>query len=281
MELIYTLAGVLGATTLLFFLIFEGSIINYKQYRRYFENRLNGALRQSFIKTSVSKLFLFTVSGAIFLTTLGGITIGLHGAMTGLLVSLLLPFVVIKRIQKRRTTLLTQQLPDGLHALAATLRSGANMSRGLEQLANWQPAPLSQEIGIVVAEYEFGRSLEEALDSFHARMPLPEIELMNTAIVLSKNVGGNVSDTLETLAITLSEKLAVEGKVESLTSTGRLQGWVAMAIPVVVGAFILKMQPDKAHFFFNDVRGYLTLAIVAVLMILAYVSIQRIVKIDI
>ena len=91
MEFIYILAGILGAATLICFVIFEGSVSNYQQYRRYFENRLNSALRQSFIKTSVAKLFVLNVCGAIALTTIGGLTLGLYGAMTGLLVSLLLP----------------------------------------------------------------------------------------------------------------------------------------------------------------------------------------------
>ena len=258
-----------------------GVVTHYKQYRRYFENRVNNTLQQSFIKRPVAQLFFFEIVLLCVLGVTGWFFYGILGLVTGVLLAGMLPFALIKRIKRKRAEKFLIQLPDGLHALAASLRSGANMQRGMQQLANWQPAPLSQEMGMVVAEYEFGKSLEEALESLRERVPSQEVELMNTAIVLSKNVGGNVSDTLETLALTLTEKQTVEGKVKALTSTGRMQGMVAMAIPVLVGAVIVSAQPDKLDFFLNDLRGWITLAIVSCMMVAAHISIKRIVNIDI
>ncbi len=260
---------------------FTSFVTHFRQYRRYFENRVNHTLEQAFIRQSITKLFLMEIMLLCVCGLLGWVFYGFFGLLLGSLLAGALPFALVKRIKRKRLDKFLTQLPDGLHALAASLRSGANMSRGLEQLANWQPVPLSQEMGLVVAEYEFGKTLEESLESLQERVPSQEVELMNTAIVLSKNVGGNVSDTLETLALTLTEKQSVEGKVKALTSTGRMQGFVAMAIPVLVGGVIVTAQPDKLEFFMNDIRGWVTLAIVVAMMVAAHFSIKRIVNIDI
>jgi len=276
----------LSFSTVIFFLL-SGIVSNYRQYRRHLQNHLEALLRDNFITDSVGRLFLLAVSLSILLTMAGWLSFGgsgwraLVGAALGFVISLRIPFIVIERMRQRHISRFVEQLPDGLHALSAALRSGANMSHGLQQLAEWQPAPLSQEMGLVVAQRQCGVDPGETLDNLHKRIPVQEVELMNTAIKMSSSVGGNVSDTLETLALTLSEKAGVEGKVKALTSTGRMQGLVAMAIPVAVGGFIIKMQPDKAQFFFHDPRGWLTLGIVATLMFLAHFSIQRIVNVDV
>jgi len=273
---------------MIIFLVLKGFISNYQQYRGNLQEHLGKLLRDNFIKGSnVRSLILLAILLSIIMAAAGWISFGssgwraLAGAALGFVVSLKIPFMIMDRLRKRYTARFVEQLPDALHALSATLRSGANISQGLKQLAEWQPEPLSQEIGLVVAQYQCGVDLDDALDNLHQRIPVPEVELMNTAIKMSRSVGGKISDTLETLALTLAEKSGVEGKIKALTSNGRMQGVVAMAIPVVVGSFIIKMQPDKAQFFLHDPRGWLTLGIVATLMILAHFSIQRIVNIDI
>ncbi len=281
MEVIIATSACFVMITVIGLCAFSSLVTHYRQYRRYFENRVNNTLQQAFIKQPIAKLFLLETMLLCVCGLLGWIFYSVFGLIFGIILAGALPFALIKRIKRKRAEKFLTQLPDGLHALSASLRSGANMSRGLEQLANWQPVPLSQEMGLVVAETEFGKTLEESLESLRERVPSQEVELMNTAIVFSKSVGGNVSDTLETLALTLTEKQSVEGKVKALTSTGRMQGFVAMAIPVLVGTVIVTAQPDKLDFFLNDIRGWVTLAIVFAMMVAAHYSIKRIVNIDI
>lgn len=263
------------------YLMLSFTVSHYRQYRRYFENRLAHGFKQNFIRQNVSRVFFLTMVCLITLVVMGWVTVGFWGAGLGLIVTLVAPFSILKLMERKRRKQFVLQLPDSLHALSASLRSGSNMTRGLQQLADWQPAPLSQEISLVLAEYEFGTSLDDALSSLHQRVPCQEVELMNTAILLSKNVGGNVSDTLETLATTLTEKLAMEAKIESLTTTGRLQGWVAMAIPILVGFLIHSTQPEKMQFFYSDSRGLIVSGIIVMMMVMAFFCIKRIVKVDI
>jgi tight adherence protein B len=173
------------------------------------------------------------------------------------------------------------QLPDALLALASALRAGSNLAKGLELLATRQPAPLSQEFTIVLAEYRIGRQLSDALRDLRARIDAPEIELMNTAVNVSRRVGGNLADTLESLAKTLQEKAHIEGKIDALTSMGRAQGWVVGLLPLFIGFVLYQQQPERMSLLFTEWYGWVVLAVVCAMMGLAAWMIRKIVNIDV
>ena len=197
------------------------------------------------------------------------------------MIGALIPQHALRIIKRRRIAQFLLQLPDALHALSSTLRSGVNLPKGLEQLAHWQPAPLSQEFGTVLNEYQIGRELGEALDNMQSRIQRPELDLLIGAVKISRAVGGNLADTLESLAETLTEKLSVEGKIASLTAMGRLQGWVVSAVPLLMGVAMYLSNPDQIMPLFTEVRGWATLAIIATMMVMAVFSIRKIVNIDV
>ena len=114
-----------------------------------------------------------------------------------------------------------------------------------------------------------------------ARIPRPELELMNGAINISRSVGGNLADTLESLAMTLNETVAVEGKINALTAMGRMQGWVVSLVPAVIAVALYLMNPDSIRPLFTELHGWITLGIVIVMMTLAVIMIRKIVNIDV
>lgn len=252
-----------------------------RQYRSYFERQVGPALQRSFIRANATYLFAASLLGITLMTLVGYAVAGSVGAVVCLLAGALVPKLALKILKQRRAEELIRQLPDALHSLASTLRSGINLPKGLEQLARWQPKPLSQEIGLVLAEYQIGKDLGDALDGMQSRIDRPELELMNGAIKISRSVGGNLADTLEALADTLNEKLTVEGKIKALTAMGRLQGWVVSAVPVLMGVAMYFTNPDQIMPLFTEFRGWVTLSVISVMMVAAVVSIRRIVSIDV
>ena len=250
-------------------------------YRMYFVKRIGPDLRQSFIVADLTILFVGTLVYVAVLAALGMITAGVPGAVFGVIAGLLTPHGLLKWLMRRRANQFVYQLPDALQALSSTLRAGVSLPKALEQLAAWQPAPLSQEFGLVLSEYQIGRDLSEALANMQARIPRPELELMNGAINISRSVGGNLADTLESLALTLNETLAVEGKINALTAMGRMQGWVVSLVPVLIAVALYLMNPDSIRPLFTELHGWITLGIVIVMMTLAVIMIRKIVNIDV
>lgn len=250
-------------------------------YRLYFVNTIGPGLKKNFILTDLTVLFFGSLLVTIALAVVGFFGLGVSGAICGLVGGLCLPHFVLVRLRQRREDKFVFQLPDALHALAASLRSGVNLPKGLEQLATWQPVPLSQEFGLVLSEYQIGRDLDEALTNMHRRIERPELEILNSAIGISRKVGGNLADTVESLAFTLQEKATVEGKINSLTAMGKIQGWVVSAIPLLIGAAMYGLDPGRMQPLFTEPSGWVTLGLVAVMMLMAVAMIRKIVNIDV
>lgn len=250
-------------------------------YEHAFVNRVGATLKYSFIIANPRTLFALSIIGTIVGAGIAYVIVGAVGTVFVAITGLIAPSIVLRTLRKRRVKRFVYQLPDALLALASALRAGSNLAKGLELLATRQPEPLRQEFTIVLAEHRIGRQLTDALRDLRARIDTPEIELMNTAVNVSRRVGGNLADTLESLAKTLQEKAHIEGKIDALTSMGRAQGWVVGLLPLFIGFVLYQQQPERMSLLFTQWYGWIVLAVVCAMMALAAWMIRKIVDIDV
>ena len=237
-------------------------------------------LRSNHVLLDLTVLFISSLRLIVVLSLIGFLLLGLAGLLAGLIMGMMVPKLLLGRLQRNREKRFIQELTDALHALSASMRSGANLTRGLEQLASWQPAPFCQEFSQVLIEYQIGRDQGESLNNLHTRISRPEVELMTGAINISGHVGGDLADTLESLAETLDEKITIEGKINALNAMGRMQGWVVTAVPLLMGFAMYLTNPEQIMPLFTDIGGWVILAIIGLMMTLAVVTIRKIVNID-
>ena len=228
-------------------------------YRRSFIAGIGASLKQSFVLTNPRSLFAISAIMTVAVGSLAYASIGIVGLVGATIASLIGPWLIAKRITTQRRQRFVYQLPDALLALSSALRAGANLTRGLELMASRQPAPLSQEFSIVLAEQRVGRPLAESLGDLRGRVGAPELDLMNTAMNVSRRVGGNLADTLESLARTLQEKAHMEGKIDALTSMGRAQGWVVRLLPIFIGFVLYQQQPARMSLLFTQWYGWVVI----------------------
>lgn len=272
-SIIFAATAALLLTTLIFRAVLS--------YRRSFVTGIGASLKQSFVLTNPRSLFAVSLVMTIATGSLAYIAAGAVGLVAAGISSLVGPWMIAKRIASRRRKRFIYQLPDALLALSSALRAGSNLTRGLELMATRQPVPLSQEFSIVLAEHRVGRPLADSLDDLRRRVSAAELDLMNTAINVSRHVGGNLADTLESLARTLQEKAYMEGKIDALTSMGRAQGWVVGLLPIFIGFVLYQQQPARMSLLFTQWYGWVVLSIVAAMMALAAWMIRKIVRIDV
>jgi tight adherence protein B len=90
-----------------------------------------------------------------------------------------------------------------------------------------------------------------------------------------------MAEMFETLSSTIRERFRLEGKIDALTSQGKLQGWVVSAMPVVLGLVLNYMRPDLMQPMLDHIFGYILVAAIAVMEIMGILIIRRIVNIDI
>jgi len=250
-------------------------------YRDTFVRRLDGELRRAFILLDARVLFVLNLGAMAVAALAGWWILGVPGVVAALALVAVVPPLWVRVIRRRRINLFIYQLPDCLAAIAASLHAGTNLTRALEQVAEQQPRPVCEEFSVVLSEYRVGTRLEEALERLHQRIPRVEVELMNSAIGISRGVGGNLADTLDSLASTLREKAQVEGKIEALTAMGRMQGWVVGLLPLGVGAMLFNREPEAMAALVAEPVGWLVSAVVLIMMGMAAFMIRKIVNIDV
>lgn len=250
-------------------------------YRRRFMEQVGTGLRHSFIRLDPRYLFLLNTAaaalagGAVYLWA-GPLLVPLAVAAVAAA-----PYPVISILHRRRVTRCIQQLPDALRSIASALRAGTSLGRALEQTVRQQAPPITQELAVVLSEYRMGRSLEGSLGGLQARLDRPEIALLSSALVVASGVGGNLADTLDSLADSIEEKLNMEGKIRSLTAMGRMQGWVVGILPLLVCAWLFLHDPLSMRPLITEPLGWGLLGMVTLMMALAVAMIRKIVNIDV
>ena len=264
-----------------FVLIYTFIINGLRLYHSKFVSKMDDGLKILFIIKDPKKLFIMHAFGVMIGALLGYMYANVFGMTVGLVFTIALPGLIIRRLKKKRVSSFIYQLPDVLNSISASLRAGTNLIKAMQQIAKQQPPPISQEFTLVLSEYKMGKPLNESLKDMYKRVPRQEVDLLISAISISRSVGGNLAETLEMLAKTLREKAQIEGKIDALTSMGRMQGWVVGVIPIAVMLMLRKQEPEGMNVLFSEPVGWATLFVITLLMIIAAMMIKKIVNIDI
>lgn len=281
-ELVWVLAAA-GAcvgfsSVALFCLLHRGGT----RWRDRFRADLGAGLRQSFVYLDVGRLFRLNVAA---MCGLGLLALVLTGEP---LVALVLaagagavPGAALAWMRTRRLTRLRAQLPDAVMLVAGALRAGSSLPQSIAQAARELPSPAGREFDLVVREQRLGVGLDASMSGLERRAPLEEVTLFAAAVRIAQESGGNLAETLERLAETLRRKAAVEGKIDALTAQGRLQGWVMTALPVIVGAALVVIEPQAMRPLWVTWQGWAVCAGIVTLLALGLHVIRRIVDIDV
>lgn len=185
--------------------------------------------------------------GKLETTLLGGI-FALVGAVAGLFI----PQVFVGRMQAKRLKDFNGQLPDMLHLMVNGLRAGFSTMQALEAVSKELPAPISTEFRRVVQEMQLGISMETSLDNLLVRIPSEDLDLVITAINVQREVGGNLSEVLETISYTIRERIRIKGEIKTLTTQVVASGRLLSLMPVFLILALYALNRDYIMQFFTE-----------------------------
>lgn len=240
------------------------------------------SLQEMFIFVDPTKLFYFNVLAFVFVPPLLFVmTENPVLALGAAIVIIIGPRFLVAWIKKKRERKFEEQLPDALLMIAGSLRAGASLSVAMESMVSESRPPVSQEFELMLREQRLGVDMDTALQNMERRMPLQDFIMVVSGMRISREVGGNLADTLEGIADTLRRKLTMEGKIQALTAQGRMQGIVMTCLPLFL-MFILKyMEPEAMAPLFNTWYGWITLGVIVIAEFVGYFFIRKIVNIDV
>ena len=232
----------------------------------------------------------WTIQSYLFLAAGWGVGLGMAGlTVTGLwsfalalaALGATFPYLWIRNKRKRRLGAFEAQLPEAIDLLGRAIRAGHPLSSGLDMVSRESPDPISAEFRRTFEEQRFGLPLEDSLLAMAERVTLVDVRILVTAILIQRNVGGNLAEILDNIAYTIRERFKIRRQLRVYTAQGRMAGYVLAVLPVAVGCIIFLLNPEYMLTLFRDPAGRLSLAVAAVLQTTGYLWIRNIVNIDI
>jgi tight adherence protein B len=73
----------------------------------------------------------------------------------------------------------------------------------------------------------------------------------------------------------------MEGKIDSLTAQGKLQGVVMTGLPVLLGVLLYFLEKDAMSQLWTTKVGYVVLAVIIIMEFLGYIMIKKITTINV
>jgi len=240
--------------------------------------------------SDLSDMFLFVDPGQILVLNIavmvllaaggwfigGGFLMALFGGFGFILPSAGIKYYRVRRIKKFNT-----QLVEALQQMSNALKAGLTFAQAMEAISKESAPPLQQEFGLFVKEVKLGVSLEDALINMARRVGSDDLELVATSTNIARSLGGNMSEMFETISATIRERFRLEGKIDALTSQGRMQGWIVASMPVALGMVLNYMRPDLMGPMLGHIFGWVLMAGIALMEGVGIMLIRKIVNIDV
>ena len=186
-----------------------------------------------------------------------------------------------KWLDRRRREKFNAQLPEALATMSNALRAGFSIAQAFDSVVEQGEKPMSEEFAILQQQLRVGMSFESALESMSERVGSDDLTLVTTAILISRKTGGNVTEICDKISETIRGRMKIERKVKTLTAQGRLQGIIVSAMPILLGIAMCVLKPKLMIPFLTSMTGILCVAVMTVLIVLSWMMIRKIIKIDV
>ena len=224
-----------------------------------------------FIATVVTALLAYAIQPHIASAVIGG-AIGFFA-----------PRFYVKRQQTVRLYKFNDQLADMLNLMVNGLRAGYSTMQALEAVSRELPAPISDEFRRVVQEMQIGIPMENALENLLRRIPSDDLDFVVTAINVQREVGGNLSEILDTISFTIRERVRIKGEIRVMTASVRTSGAVLSLIPVFLSIALWFVSPEYISSFFarGPLCGWLAVGTIVTMISSGYFVMMKIADIEV
>ena len=226
-------------------------------------------------------LIIELVAAIIAFVFAGLLTMQLPVAILAFLFMPLVGWMLIQmKIRKRRKDFVNQ-LGDMLSMVASALRAGFSFVQAVEIVSKEMAAPMSVEVSKLIREINVGVPMETALEDINRRVECPEFELITTAVLIQRQVGGNLAQILDNISDTINERIRMKREVLALTAQGRMSAVVLALLPIALAAFLFSVHHDYFDPLLESPMGKVAIGIALLMELLGYLVIKKIVDIDV
>lgn len=241
-----------------------------------FANHIKRMLKAADIKIPIDLFMLITI-GLFAPFCLYGLIKGfpiyiLFGIAAGSV-----PFIYIRVKIQNNLKSFSLYFSDALTLIANSLRAGHSLLSSFQLVAEESPYPVNKLFKNVADDVSLGRELREALEEICNNMQgSQDLRFFVTAVLVQKEIGGNLTEILETLNNTIRERIKLFGMIKTQTSQAQVSGMVLALVPVAITAMVSMMNPSYMAPLFNTTGGNIVLGIALLLSGVGFFIITKI-----
>ncbi len=225
-------------------------------------------------------LILMIGLGIGFGATAFVLTDSLAGSALLACVGSLAPIVYASRRRKSRFRKFEEEFPQAIDFITRAIRAGHPLSSSIGLVADEGPPEVAAEFRQVFEEQRFGIPFDEALLGMVDRTDLTEVRIFVIAVLVQRDVGGNLAETLENLGTTIRRRFYLRRQLQVYTAQGRMTGWTLAAMPLAVGVAMYFLNPGFTETLFGHPVGRIMVGGSVALQVMGALWIRKIMDID-
>jgi tight adherence protein B len=244
--------------------------------------RLQKLLKEADLKWTVGMLFLMSIAAFGFSAYLLYLRLDSLVVSTAVgIVAALMPFAFVYFKRQKRIEKFEQGLPVALDLMVSALRVGHSFTAAIAVVTRECPDPVGSEFKTCYDEQNYGLDMRTALENLVVRLPLQDLKIVVTAILIQRESGGNLAELLEKASDVIRQRFRLRKQVMVHTAQGRLTGWILTLLPVCLGMGLYLLNPKTMSLLWTRPLGIKMLIVAGCMLVIGTLLIQKIVRIDI
>lgn len=197
------------------------------------------------------------------------------------IITFFLPTIYLNHLVNQRFLDFSKQFPDALNLMASSLRAGHPLFAAINMVTDEMPKPISRVFETTKRDISLGIDTKDAFYSMTKSMPKSiDLKFFITAVLIQKEVGGNLAELLDSLSSTIRERFKLMGQLRVQTAQTRMSGMIIGVVPVFVLLIIFFMNPEYIKPLFDTKDGQLALCLAICLIVAGFISIKKISDIE-
>jgi tight adherence protein B len=241
------------------------------------QGQLQAELQRADLELRAAEFVLIQVGTGIALGLVALLRFGnVFAVIVAFAIGYFLPPIYLKRRKAQRRRAFEQVLGDTITLLSNSVKAGYSIQQAMSSIAENGRPPLDAEIGRVVRETGLGIEIDVALEHANQRLASQDFELLVTALLIHRTVGGNLAEVLDQIADTIRERVKVHGEVRVLTAQARASGYIITGLPFAVGLILSLISPSFERPLFTTPLGWILCVVGLISISIGYAMIRKI-----
>ena len=191
------------------------------------------------------------------------------------------PLLYVLRMRSSRFDRMRLYLPEALDLMNAAIRAGHSLTSAMGMVAKESPEPIRREFRQCYEEQNFGLELRLALNNLAYRVPIHDIRMVVSAVLIQNESGGNLTEILDKVSHLIREDYRLQGQIRVHTAQGRLTGWILSILPAVLGLALYMVHPEQMSMLWTREPGRYMLYGSIVMTTVGALLIRKIVRIQV